>query len=99
MEEYIGGPEAEVEPILARFQEALAYVLFLMYEYLDVRLMLVHDSFHDTRKYRFMEANLTQRKTSLEAKIPDIKKTLTMVEFLQERRVRSCIYLINVHDC
>lgn len=35
-----------------------------------------------------MESNLTQRKTALEEKIPDIKKTLAMVEFLQERRVR-----------
>jgi hypothetical protein len=34
-----------------------------------------------------MESTLTQRRTSLEEKIPDIKKTLDMVEFLQERRV------------
>ncbi|KAF8549406.1 Prefoldin subunit 3 [Imleria badia] len=37
-------------------------------------------------KYRYMDANLTQRRKSLEDKIPDIKKTLHMVEFLQERR-------------
>ncbi|KAJ2916390.1 hypothetical protein MD484_g4064, partial [Candolleomyces efflorescens] len=37
-------------------------------------------------KYRYMEANLTQRRTSLEEKIPDIRKTLDVVEFLQERR-------------
>jgi len=34
-----------------------------------------------------MDANLTQRRQGLEEKIPDIKKTLTMVEYLQERRV------------
>ncbi|KAI0830063.1 Prefoldin subunit 3 [Trametes gibbosa] len=37
-------------------------------------------------KYRYMDNNLTQRRRSLEDKIPDIKKTLAMVEFLQERR-------------
>ncbi|KAJ6573815.1 Prefoldin subunit 3, partial [Mycena vulgaris] len=38
-------------------------------------------------KYRFMDNNLAQRRAGLEDKIPDIKKTLMMVEFLQERRV------------
>ncbi|KAL5498202.1 hypothetical protein ACEPAH_2332 [Sanghuangporus vaninii] len=61
VEAHVGGPDAEVEPVLARFQEALA-------------------------KYRFMEANLAQRKAAVEAKIPDIRKTLTMVEFLREQR-------------
>ncbi|KAG9316577.1 Prefoldin subunit 3, partial [Chiua virens] len=37
-------------------------------------------------KYRYMDASLTQRRRSLEDKIPDIKKTLYMVEYLQERR-------------
>ncbi|KAH7911871.1 Prefoldin subunit 3 [Hygrophoropsis aurantiaca] len=37
-------------------------------------------------KYRYMDANLTQRRRSLEEKIPDIKKTLSMVEFLRDRR-------------
>ncbi|KAG2359337.1 Prefoldin subunit 3 [Suillus spraguei] len=37
-------------------------------------------------KYRYMDANLTQRRKGLEDKIPDIRKTLHMVEFLQERR-------------
>lgn len=40
------------------------------------------------RKYRYMDSNLNQRRRSLEDKIPDIKKTLTMVEYLQDRRVR-----------
>ena len=34
-----------------------------------------------------MDGNLGQRKQSLEEKIPDIQKTLDMVEFLQERHV------------
>jgi len=33
-----------------------------------------------------MEQSLAQRRRTLEEKIPDMKKTLTMVEFLQERR-------------
>ncbi|KIL64366.1 hypothetical protein M378DRAFT_11565 [Amanita muscaria Koide BX008] len=37
-------------------------------------------------KYRYMENNLTQRRQSLEEKMPDIKKTLDMVEFIHERR-------------
>lgn len=34
-----------------------------------------------------MDNNLTQRRQGLEEKIPDIKKTLNMVEYLHERRV------------
>ncbi|KDQ50587.1 hypothetical protein JAAARDRAFT_41903 [Jaapia argillacea MUCL 33604] len=37
-------------------------------------------------KYRYMDSNLTSRRSSLEDKIPDIKKTLDMVKFLLERR-------------
>jgi len=36
-----------------------------------------------------MDSNLTQRRRGLEEKIPDIKKTLNMVEFLRDRRVRG----------
>ncbi|EMD35194.1 hypothetical protein CERSUDRAFT_54157, partial [Gelatoporia subvermispora B] len=39
------------------------------------------------RKYRYMDQNLAQRRRGLEEKIPDIKKTLAMVDFLQERRL------------
>lgn len=35
-----------------------------------------------------MDSNLAQRRRGLEEKIPDIKKTLSMVEFLRDRRVR-----------
>ncbi|KAK0186964.1 Prefoldin subunit-domain-containing protein [Armillaria mellea] len=37
-------------------------------------------------KYRYMDDNLAQRRKGLEEKIPDYKKTLDMVEYLQERR-------------
>jgi len=46
-------------------------------------LRLIQDAL---AKYRYMDANLTQRRRGLEEKIPDIKKTLHMVEYLQERR-------------
>jgi hypothetical protein len=45
------------------------------------------------RKYRYMDSNLTQRRRGLEEKIPDIKKTLSMVEFLRDRRVRPTVTL------
>lgn len=41
-----------------------------------------------------MESNLLARRQGLEEKIPDIKKTLQMVEFLQERRVRLALALL-----
>ncbi|KIM37817.1 hypothetical protein M413DRAFT_448320 [Hebeloma cylindrosporum] len=51
----------------------------------DVEITL--KSFQDAlAKYRYMESSLTQRRASLEEKIPDIRKTLDMVEYLQERR-------------
>ncbi|KAF9039964.1 prefoldin subunit [Panaeolus papilionaceus] len=59
-------------------------------EYLSDReenIEIILKSFQDAiAKYRYMESNMTQRRTSLEEKIPDIKKTLDMVEYLQERR-------------
>ena len=35
-----------------------------------------------------MESNLSQRRKGLEEKIPDIKKTLAMVQLLQQRKAR-----------
>ncbi|PVG00094.1 prefoldin subunit [Serendipita vermifera] len=37
-------------------------------------------------KYKYMETNLGQRRKGLEEKIPDIKKTLAMVELLRQRK-------------
>ena len=48
--------------------------------------------FIEDSKYKYMEATLTQRRTSLEEKIPDIRKTLSMVEFLKERRVSDALF-------
>lgn len=36
-------------------------------------------------KYKFMETHLFQRKASLESKIPEISKTLEMVQFLEDQ--------------
>ena len=41
-----------------------------------------------------MDANLAQRRRGLEEKIPDIRKTLNMVEYLNERRVSEFVYFI-----
>ncbi|KAF9023826.1 Prefoldin, subunit 3 [Hymenopellis radicata] len=49
----------------------------------DVPLKAFNDAIG---KYRFMDANLAQRRQGLEEKIPDYQKTLDMVEYLQERR-------------
>src|SRR6202042_2545871 len=93
---HLGGPDVEVEPTLKQFQDALAWVLHstLSPPITSHRIVIVvvqlnmHTQLTRTcRKYRYMDSNLTQRRQGLEEKIPDIKKTLTMVEYLQERRV------------
>ncbi|KAI0246673.1 hypothetical protein BJV78DRAFT_1348677 [Lactifluus subvellereus] len=53
----------------------------------DAAVEGVLSAFQDAlAKYRYMDSNLTQRRRGLEEKIPDIKKTLSMVEFLRDRR-------------
>jgi len=53
----------------------------------DVEVEPTLKQFQDAlAKYRYMDSNLTQRRQSLEDKIPDIRKTLTMIEYLQEQR-------------
>lgn len=61
MQEYLGGPDEEVEPTLKKFQETMS-------------------------KYKFMELNTAQRRRGLEEKIPDIRKTLQMVNFLKDKK-------------
>lgn len=61
VQEYLGGPDEEVEPTLKKFQETMS-------------------------KYKFMELNTAQRRRGLEEKIPDIRKTLQMVNFLQAKK-------------
>ncbi|KAG0327478.1 hypothetical protein BGZ99_007562 [Dissophora globulifera] len=36
-------------------------------------------------KYKFMEVNMLQRKRNLDTKVPEIRKTLEMVQFLQSQ--------------
>lgn len=43
-----------------------------------------------------METSLTQRKASLEEKVPDIQKTLSMVQFLRERKVSTTVAVLYV---
>lgn len=40
-------------------------------------------------KYRYMEVSLQNKRKGLEVKIPDIKKTLDVVRFLEERRCKA----------
>lgn len=61
VQEYLGGPDEDVEPTLKKFQETMS-------------------------KYKFMELNTAQRRRGLEDKIPDIRKTLQMVNFLKQKK-------------
>ena len=47
-------------------------------------LSYVHATY--VSKYKFMELSTAQRRKVLEQKIPDITKTLQMVEFLKTRK-------------
>ena len=89
VQEYLDGSDTEVEGTLKAFQAAIAYVTPLE----ELRNSAVLNSSKDS-KYRYMDGNLGQRKQSLEDKIPDIQKTLDMVEFLQERRVSLFLPLV-----
>ncbi|EJU00265.1 Prefoldin subunit 3 [Dacryopinax primogenitus] len=40
-------------------------------------------------KYRYMELNVQNRRKGLDQKLPDIEKTLAMVEFLKDRRTKT----------
>ena len=112
VEEYLGGPDAAVERVLSAFQDALACVylhksripchaktLAFFSLYLTYSTSFVPTDFWDDfcRKYRYMDSNLAQRRRGLEEKIPDIKKTLSMVEFLRDRRVRFSHSFLSDH--
>lgn len=45
-----------------------------------------------------MEANTQRRETGLKEKIPDIQKTLDMVQFLKTRKVRYAQRLCHLCD-
>ena len=57
-----------------------------------------YSSYGKRSKYRYMDSSLTQRRASLEEKIPDIRKTLDMIEYLRDRRV-SLQASDHVNDC
>lgn len=80
MEDYLRGVDDDVENTLRTFQAAIAYVVPIQ---ITTRVLMRCGR---PRKYRYMDGSLTQRRASLEDKIPDIKKTLEMVEFLRDRR-------------
>lgn len=40
-------------------------------------------------KYKFMEANLRQKKQRLKSQIPDIQKTLNVVKYLKNQEVNE----------
>lgn len=44
-----------------------------------------------SRKYQFMQVNTERRQAGLKDKIPDIKKTLETVQFLQRRKVWTSV--------
>ena len=96
VEEYLGGPDAAVENIISAFQDTLAcvYRLCILGQPLtssclcSLNVLSLLRPVRPCRKYRYMDSNLTQRRRGLEEKIPDIKKTLSMVEYLRDRRVR-----------
>ncbi len=100
MEEYLGGPDAAVENIISAFQDTLAcvYRLCILGQpsffpltsscLCSPNVLSLLRPVRPCRKYRYMDSNLTQRRCGLEEKIPDIKKTLSMVEYLRDRRVR-----------
>jgi hypothetical protein len=79
-------------------RERNSFALFLTFSTSSLYRSITthHRAFRDDfcRKYRYMDSNLTQRRRGLEEKIPDIKKTLNMVEFLRDRRVRDKLTLI-----
>jgi hypothetical protein len=87
VEEYVGGPDAAVERVIAAFQDVLACVSH-SYGAPFLSLSCLFCAAMYCRKYRYMDSNLTQRRRGLEEKISEIKKTLSMVEFLRDRRVR-----------
>merc|ERR1711990_717801 len=42
-------------------------------------------------KFKFMETHLIKNKTSLKTKIPDNEKTISMIEFLQEKKADETV--------
>lgn len=69
------------------FQEMISYEFYL-YLFVSTKAFQEAEEALAYRKYQFMEANTQRRGTGLKEKIPDIQKTLDMVQFLKTRKVR-----------
>jgi len=76
VDEYVGGKDAEIDGVMKTFQETSSCV----------PSSPPRDWSHSTRKYRYMELSLQQRRKALLSKIPDIEQTLSVVNYLQLRR-------------
>lgn len=86
VEDYVSS-RAEVDGTMKSFQEMISYG---QDSNEGAKRLLTFGS-----KYQFMEVNTQRRAAGLKEKIPDIQKTLDMVQFLQSRKVR-CLHLLSI---
>ncbi|KAI4186696.1 MAG: hypothetical protein L6R41_003312 [Letrouitia leprolyta] len=80
VEDYVSS-RAEVDGTMKSFQEMISYG---QDSNEGAKRLLTFGS-----KYQFMEVNTQRRAAGLKEKIPDIQKTLDMVQFLQSRKPSS----------
>jgi len=81
VEDYVVS-RAEVDGTMKSFQEMISYAMVI-----GSQASLLLTTFYIDRKYQFMEVNTQRRAAGLKEKIPDIQKTLDMVQFLKRRKV------------
>jgi len=81
VEDYVAS-RADVDGTMKSFQEMISYATIIRSK--DSPLLI---TFCIDRKYQFMEVNTQRRAAGLKEKIPDIQKTLDMVQFLKRRQV------------
>lgn len=87
VEDYVVS-RAEVDGTMKSFQEMISYALIV-----HQQASLLLTTFCIDRKYQFMEINTQRRAAGLKEKIPDIQKTLDMVQFLKMRKVCLAAWL------
>ena len=51
-------------------------------------------STHARSKYKFMEQSSLQRRAGLEEKVPELERTIEMVDLLIRKKVRSALLLL-----
>lgn len=78
VEDYVSS-RAEVDGTMKSFQEMISC---------GCHPEAMYHGSRKCRKYQFMEVNTQRRAAGLKEKVPDIKKTLDMVQFLSSRKVR-----------